>query len=242
MLSKKIVTKSSSFFEDIKVVGEKMKIDAKNKRLTFFLLENPKERLTEGIKKEIFDNFYQVALSAFAREDTAFFREDVYDHLFSGYFLTLVFDPEKENLGVAFMSSNFIEYNGLKIFYIEGTAVAAEYHNLGIYQGIVREMSQTVDLVACRTQNPAAFVGLSKIFKVVYPISANPSNEIKDIAKKIAQYLNMDNHEHSLMKGHKTYGQNLTGSVLKTNTDTERKFLEKINREAGDCLILICSV
>ncbi len=241
MLLKSIVG-FDGIFEDVKLIGKEMKVRAKNDGLAFFSLENPKERLRKSTKKKIFDNFYQVALSAFNREDTDFFRDDVYEHLFSGYFLTLVFDSRKNNLGVAFMSSNFMEYDGLKVFYIEGTAVASEYHNLGIYQGIVREMSPSVDFVACRTQNPAAFAGLSKNFKAVYLVNANPNKKVKDIAGKIAQYLNMEDYEYSRMKGCKTYGQSLVGNALEISNDAEKQFLEKINREAGDCLILVCSV
>lgn len=242
MLAKKNVDMYESLYKKVEFIGRNMSLEVKNKGLSFFLLERPQETLKDTTKKEIFDVFYPVALSAFNRDDTDYFREDVYSHLFSGYFLTLVFDRSKRNLGVAFMSSNFIKYNDLKIFYVEGTAVASEYHNLGIYRSIIKEMSQSADLVACRTQNPAAFIGLSRIFTTIYPVNKNPDQEIKEIASNIARYLDMKDYDYHQMKGYGTYGQSLTGSVLTPSNSEEINFLKNIDCAAGDCLILICPV
>lgn len=242
MLARKDVSTHDSIFEKVKFIGKEMRVETRNKGLLFFLLENPNEILGDVTKKEIFDDFYPVALSAFNRDDTDYFREDVYSHLFNGSFLILVFDPDNKNLGVAFRSYAILKHNSSKILYIGGTAVTSNYQSCGIYQGLTREMSKKVDFVASRTQNPIVVTALSRVFQSVYPVTTPPNKKIKVIANVVAEYLEMNDYNYDEMIGYKTYGQSLTGFVLKANSDLEAKFLKTINPENGDCLLLICPV
>ncbi|MFZ2226802.1 MAG: hypothetical protein WA064_01770 [Candidatus Moraniibacteriota bacterium] len=232
----------SSLMNKIQSYGNSIQVDVRKGSLASFLIEMPGKNLPDDVKAEIFTEFYSVALSAFNQMDSTYFSKDVYNHLFNVGFLVLIFDCESGGAGVAFRTCTLMRHNQLNILYIEGTAIKAEYQARGIYQGLTKELVRGVDFVVSRTQNPVVVTALSKLFEVVYPITAEPDNGIKDIAKYVAGHLKMSNYECDYMIGRKVYGGILTGTLPTTGNGMDNVVLERINPADGDCLILVCPV
>ncbi len=207
-----------------------------------FLLKKPGENLSAEVKTKIFNEFYLVALSAFGKKKSPQFNLDVSNHLFNVGFLVLVFDFENGGKGVAFRTFTFLDHKQSKILYIEGTAIKAEYQGSGIYQSLTKELAVGMDFVVSRTQNPVVITALSKLYKEVYPVTAEPDETIKNIGFCVAEYLKMSEYERDLMIGRKTYGGILNGTLPDTGNGMRKAVTNLIDPYNGDCLIAVCPV
>lgn len=232
----------SKILEEIDCCERKFKLATSRGNFEAFLLKKPGENLSMKVKTAIFNEFYPVALSAFGKTESPQFNLDVSNHLFNVGFLILVFDFENEGAGVAFRTFTFLDYKQLKILYIEGTAIKAEYQGRGIYQNLTKELATGMDFVVSRTQNPVVITALSKLFREVYPVTAKPNETIKNIGFYVSEHLNMSEYERDFMIGRKTYGGILTGTLPDTGNGMKKAVFKLINPEDGDCLIVVCPV
>lgn len=224
-------------------IGKKQVYRLKNGNAFGYSLENPKD-LPEETRALIFNKFYAVALSGFGKNDTPDFQKDVNKHLIEAKDLILVFNDEFSDLGIGFMahSSHCMCLNGgsVKILYINGVAVASPHHSRGICQTITSNLAISHDFVTARTQNPAIVNSLVRLYGKVYPVTAEPTTEVKRVAQHMAKAMNMgDNYNSELMIQKGTYGGVLTGSLPTVKDDTGKRVFGMINLEAGDSIIVV---
>ena len=160
--------------------------------------------------------------------------------------LVLLFDSSNGYIPIAFRAFSTFSINNApkktRILYVEGTAVDPKYQGHGIYQEITRRLIPDFDFIVSRTQSPVVATALSRIFSEVYPLTSEPTNNIKLIAKFIADYLEMPSYDYDKMTGRRTYQGILTEKMPKIENEMKKIVIKKIKPEEGDCLILVCPI
>jgi len=227
-----------SFADEISLLTKKGKMKA-------YLIKAPSDNLPKRAKKVIFDEFYPVALSAFNQEKSEKFEKSVSKRLFNVDCLVLLFDKansgDRDEKGIAFRGYSIPKIvDNKKIAYIEATAVDANYQGLGIYQAFTKDLVGKFDYVVSRTQNPVVITALAKIFSTVYPVTADPTKEAKNIGQAVAEHLHMTNYDYDSMVGRSTYSDIITKVLPQIENEIKEKVFHLINPERGDCLIAVC--
>lgn len=221
-------------------------LETKKGPMLGYYIDNPKE-LNHETKQAIFDDFYPVAVSAFAQNKSEAFQEDVYDHLFNVGGLILAFSSAGKyrgkrtiQKGIAFRTFSVIG----QIAYIEGTAVEPGFWGRGLYQSFTEAMIKRLDVkyFASRTQNPVVLTALHRVFGNLYPISDKPDQEVLDVAKTVACFLKMKNYDEQEMKATGTYGGRLSMNPQDANNNIEKTLNQLICPDNGDCVIAVCKL
>ncbi len=224
------------------------KVETKMGEQKIYEIDEP-DALDKGTKNLIFDDFYPVALTAFNQNRSESFQEDVWQHLFSVQKLYLVFnedvsyrqDTNSVARGIAFRAISEFQFKGKKIAYIEGTAVDPNYQGYGFYQAFTKLMGNSYNYVTSRTQNPVVLTALSKVFKKVNPFVSKPDKELQEIGAELARKLEMENYDKDTMIDVGFYGGPLSGLPPNIDNQVSRAMYSHIDRENGDCVIVVCS-
>jgi hypothetical protein len=234
----------------VKPFSKKVWLETKRGAQKGYLIENPSATLPLAVKRAIFDDFYPVAVSAFAQNKSEGFEQDVFHHLFEVGGLILAYNEDTKYAhnkfvprGIAFRTySYFPELGG--ITYIEGTAVDPAYWGIGFYQAFTKAMRARTNgdsqYFASRTQNPVVLTALHRIFGNVSPVPSQATSEMLEVGKVIASFLKMKGYDDQRMVGTKTYGGRLSGNPQTAKNDIEEKLLSLINPDNGDCVIAVC--
>lgn len=173
-------------------------------------------------------------------------------HAFECNTLMLAFEETKNLVGFASFSSLLVMsprelLSDLRVLYLYGTVVKPEFQGRGVatkfMQLAVEQGKNTYSHVAMRTQNPAAYLLMSKVTPNFYPrLGIRTPSDVMRVAKFIALMHQMENFNPETLVGKGVYEGLLTAQeiIYQGTHPAGREFNNLgLNPKNGDCVIVV---
>ena len=152
-----------------------------------------------------------IASDAFGAEMSAAFIQDVRGHLYNHHVAIVTAADTHDPIG--FLSSNYFRLQRRGVLYISGLTVKQQYQAKGYGTSLVHAVfadygshGNPVDYIAGRTQNPVIVASRRRYCETVYPIDAEPTEEIVSIVHGLRKHLNMNgSFDAKTLVNHDTY-------------------------------------
>lgn len=206
-----------------------------------FVIKEPQLNLPEGIQDALLAPLADLINSAFGTP-----RRHIRSHVYECNTLFLVFLPDGELVG--FSSFLNLVMDNLRVLYLYGISVKPEFQARGIATKLMLLALESgkgiYTHVAMCTQNPAAYVLISKVSPDYYPRLniQNPTVVIR-IAEFIAQMHDIQTFNPDTLVGKGLYEDGLlTKEVIKyrgENPDGKAFSGLGLNPKNGDCVIVV---
>jgi ribosomal protein S18 acetylase RimI-like enzyme len=204
--------------------------------------------LSEEEKQTLFEYTYFVALNAFIQNPSLAMEEDIYNHLFHEESLYVVFNrmtgwgATDDVRVVAFLSTRDIETSKGLMLYISGICVDPSFQGYGLGKALMDESFKKYDyhVASLRTQNPVMKESFDRsIGGCSHPNGCVPPKDVRDVAKELADVLQMVNFSENTLFDKKTYGTCLYGIEPTSKSDYYNDKFNEISKQAGDSMLCV---
>ncbi|NTV44323.1 MAG: hypothetical protein HGA67_01330 [Candidatus Yonathbacteria bacterium] len=197
----------------------------------------------------LFTLLFPIAQSAFQREVTPAFREDVRRHLFGGGPLMFLADSAVcSAVPRAFCIWDSVWCDQVSALLLSGVCVSRDFQRMGLGTGFIKfamEYLKTprTNFLVLRTQNPVMKKTLDDAVGVEsFPrVNEHVPGDVSTVAGHIAQALGDSRFESQTLTSPKVYGQSLYGEEIPSLEDVRYRklFSELISQKEGDAMYCV---
>ena len=200
--------------------------------------------VSESLSREYLNTAVEIASSGFGAPISETFAEDVRHHLLDHHVVFVADQQTQEPIG--FLSSHFFDIANQGVLYISGLVVKADRQRQGVGRHLVetvladqRQQGKTVDYITGRTQNPVIALSRRRYCETVYPIDAQPTESVLQVAQGIRSHLKMSgDFDEQLLVNRNTYPGALFVDRPKTHDEYINTFFTK-NVGPADSVFII---